>query len=625
MRSESALTPPPRAIEWRTSRASFRQTSLRLGQAGRGAFEMMRFGSVCSGIEAASAAWLPLGWRCQFMSEIEAFPRAVLSHHYPETPLHGDFTTIRADDYGPVDVLVGGTPCQSFSVAGLRGGMADARGNLALEYLRLAERLRPRWIVWENVPGVLSSADGRDFGSFVGGLAECGYGWAYRILDAQYFGLAQRRKRVFVVGYLGDWRRAAAVLFEPESLRGHPAPRREARERVANAITERPDRGGGNSEGQRLIASTLQAALGRRNGQPNDHDPAGGLVAHCLNAHGGSGRIDAESETFVTHAFDARMSDVIQYGNLSGPLDTCGHSIGVTHSLRADGFDASEDGTGRGTPLVAFAQNQRDEVRQMDVAGALSERSGITANQQTYVDTSAVYNQSETFDDKGIRQGIRHASPSQTNARALLLRVRQEIGAEAFAEWGLGILNSFHPAKILQPKVHGQEFRQTTFSRSWMVCCSLGSPFTRAEGALQSLREACGERCPPQGWESLKQLADELGAYLSELSQPGAQAERFMHDLWQADEGPWILRQALSEVQKVWRSSRNESQPTQSTSAVRRLTATECEFLQGFPRNYTLIPYRGKPAADGPRYRALGNSMAVPCMRWIGERIEAAS
>jgi DNA (cytosine-5)-methyltransferase 1 len=134
----------------------------------------MRFGSVCSGIEAASAAWLPLGWRCQFMAEIEAFPRAVLSHHYPETPLHGDFTTIQAGQYGSIDVLVGGTPCQSFSVAGLRGGMADARGNLALEYLRLAERLRPRWIVWENVPGVLSSADGRDFGSFVGGLAECG-------------------------------------------------------------------------------------------------------------------------------------------------------------------------------------------------------------------------------------------------------------------------------------------------------------------------------------------------------------------------------------------------------------------------------------------------------------------
>jgi len=132
------------------------------------------YGSVCSGIEAASVAWHPLGWRPAFFSEIEPFPRSVLAHHYPDVPLHGDFTTIKAGDYAAIDVLVGGTPCQSFSVAGLRGGMADERGNLALEYLRLADRLRPRWLVWENVPGVLSSAGGRDFGAFLGGLAELG-------------------------------------------------------------------------------------------------------------------------------------------------------------------------------------------------------------------------------------------------------------------------------------------------------------------------------------------------------------------------------------------------------------------------------------------------------------------
>ena len=178
----------------------------------------MIFGSVCSGIEAASCAWHPLGWRASFVSEIEAFPRAVLRHHYPEVPLHGDFTTIQAGDYEPIDLLVGGTPCQSFSVAGLRGGLDDERGNLALEYLRLADRLRPRWLVWENVPGVLSSNGGRDFGSILGGMGELGYGVAYRVLDAQFFGVAQRRRRVFVVGYSGDWRRAAAVLFEREAL-----------------------------------------------------------------------------------------------------------------------------------------------------------------------------------------------------------------------------------------------------------------------------------------------------------------------------------------------------------------------------------------------------------------------
>ncbi len=181
---------------------------------------MIRYGSVCSGIEAATVAWHPLGWRPEFFSEIEAFPRAVLQHHYPDVPLHGDFTTIGADQYGPIDLLVGGTPCQSFSIAGLRGGLDDDRGNLALEFLRLAQRTRPKWLVWENVPGVLSSNGGRDFGAILGGMVELGYGFAYRVLDAQYFGVAQRRRRVFVVGCFGDWRSAAAVLFERQSLSG---------------------------------------------------------------------------------------------------------------------------------------------------------------------------------------------------------------------------------------------------------------------------------------------------------------------------------------------------------------------------------------------------------------------
>ncbi len=165
-------------------------------------------------------AWHHMDWEPAFFSEIDAFPTAVLQHHYPDVPCHGDFTTIKEDEYGPIDLLVGGTPCQSFSIAGLRGGMDDERGNLALEFIRLAQRKRPQWLVWENVPGVLSSNGGRDFGSFLGALAEIGYGFAYRVLDAQYFGVAQRRRRVFVVGYLGDWRRAAAVLFERESLSG---------------------------------------------------------------------------------------------------------------------------------------------------------------------------------------------------------------------------------------------------------------------------------------------------------------------------------------------------------------------------------------------------------------------
>jgi DNA (cytosine-5)-methyltransferase 1 len=197
----------------------------------------MKYGSVCSGIEAATVAWHPLGWEASFFSEIEKFPCEVLRHHYPNIPLHGDFTTIQKGDYDSIELLVGGTPCQSFSVAGLRAGINDPRGNLMLEFGALAKRLQPKWLVWENVPGVLSSNGGRDFGSFLAMLGELGYGFAYRVLDAQYFGVPQRRRRVFVIGCLGDWRSAAAVLFEQESLSGNPAPRRGEGKDVAPTIT----------------------------------------------------------------------------------------------------------------------------------------------------------------------------------------------------------------------------------------------------------------------------------------------------------------------------------------------------------------------------------------------------
>ena len=192
----------------------------------------MRYGSVCSGIEAATMAWHQLGWTPAFFSEIEPFPCALLTHHYPDVPNYGDMTKFKDWPDAAIDVLVGGTPCQSFSVAGLRKGLADPRGNLTLTYLAIAERYRPKWLVWENVPGVLSDSTGA-FGNLVDGLAELGYGWAYRILDAQYFGLAQRRKRVFVVGSARGWASAAAVLFERASLQGNPAPSRKARESVA--------------------------------------------------------------------------------------------------------------------------------------------------------------------------------------------------------------------------------------------------------------------------------------------------------------------------------------------------------------------------------------------------------
>jgi DNA (cytosine-5)-methyltransferase 1 len=234
----------------------------------------------------------------------------------------GDFTKIGAEDVGTIDLLAGGTPCQSFSVAGKRTRLDDPRGNLAIEFARLADRLRPLWLVWENVLGVLSIDGGRTFGAFLGMLVELGYGIAYRVLDAQYFGVPQRRRRVFVVGHLGNWRAAAAIFLEWDGLSGHPPPRREAPQGPAGGVEVGP-------AGGRFIDTAPSIDAGWKDGFVRNQLGAGVLsstdeLSYCLNA-GGMGRQDFETETLIAH------------------------------SLSADGFDASEDGTGQGTPMVPVA------------------------------------------------------------------------------------------------------------------------------------------------------------------------------------------------------------------------------------------------------------------------------
>jgi DNA (cytosine-5)-methyltransferase 1 len=178
-----------------------------------------------------------MGWKPIGFSEIEKFPSQVLAHHYPQVTNFGDMTKYKEWNLNDsIGLLVGGTPCQSFSVAGLRKGLDDPRGNLALTYLGILDQFRPKWCVWENVPGVLSSGGGRDFGSFLGALGELGYGFAYRVLDAQNFGVAQRRRRVFVVGHLGDWKPAAEVLFERESLQRNFEKSNRKREKITTNI-----------------------------------------------------------------------------------------------------------------------------------------------------------------------------------------------------------------------------------------------------------------------------------------------------------------------------------------------------------------------------------------------------
>jgi len=310
----------------------------------------MVYGSICSGIEAASVAWSPLGFKPAFFSEIEAFPRGVLSHHYPSVPLRGDFREIEGKEHGSIDILVGGTPCQSFSIAGKRKGLDDPRGELALEYIRLVKRTVPRWLVWENVPGVLNSGGGRDFGAFVGALAQCGYGWAYRILDAQFcrvdgfpYAVPQRRRRVFLVGHSGgDWRRAASVLFDSEGGGGNPPTRRSPGEETAGIPEDCP-----SSDNRRGLEGTGLAIHQSQEGSVRlspvsyclktgggtvgqgyqatieeldrkvSHDPACTILA---NQAKGTPRPESSHNTVVVEAFNTRQDPLI-YGEISGPLD----------------------------------------------------------------------------------------------------------------------------------------------------------------------------------------------------------------------------------------------------------------------------------------------------------------
>ncbi len=503
----------------------------------------MIYGSVCSGIEAATVAAHPLGWRPAFFSEIEAFPRAVLQHHYPQVPLHGDFTTIRAGEYAAIDVLVGGTPCQSFSVAGLRGGLDDDRGNLALEYLRLADRLRPRWLVWENVPGVLSSNGGRDFGSILGGLGELGYGFAYRVLDAQFFGLAQRRRRVFVVGYLGDWRRAAAVLLERHSLSGNPAPSREAREGTP-------------------VSSSLRARANsshRADSQAFIPD-----IGYALNAHGGAhGRQDAESETLIATTLRAR--------DMARGVDSDCTDTLIAHTLKGEGFDASEDGTGRGTPIIPVTysimpQNSGKDykARPVDVAQPLMASGPVGGDQG-----GDFIVQPFTIMERGRDGGSNLEYRQDGTANAILTpnggRNGQGVGAVAF---DLAQITSAANRTRAEPDLPASTLSKD--SRMHVAGVTIHGTDKTANAA--SMTDVAGSlRTKPPG------------------SVENSSTTAALHG-----------------------------------SAVRRLTPEECEALQGFPRGYTDIPWRGKPnAPDGPRYKALGNSMAVPCMAWIFQRIDA--
>ena len=292
----------------------------------------MRYASVCSGVEAASLAWMPLGWEAVWFSEIDSFPCAVLKERFPDVPNLGDMTEIKGEKYhGTVDLLVGGTPCQGFSVAGKQGGLNDSRSALCLAYCGLLETMRPRWFVWENVPGVFSTNQGDDFRAFLGKIDEIGYSVAWRVLDAQYVrvdgfprAVPQRRRRVFVVGHLGDWRYPASVLFEPDCLPGDTSPRRIKGAGVARSLTASTGGTSGKEQQHTFI---------RGDGRPLNALGVDGLV---MDAEFWNGE---DVSTTLTEAFaDDRMPDK---GKL--PCVIC----------RAGDMANAETGVNVGTTLLA--------------------------------------------------------------------------------------------------------------------------------------------------------------------------------------------------------------------------------------------------------------------------------
>ncbi len=505
----------------------------------------MIYGSVCSGIESASMAWEPLGMLPAWFAEVEAFPSAVLAHHWPHVANFGDMCNLPylvSTGLVPApDVLVGGTPCQAFSVAGLRKGLEDERGQLTLKFVELANEIDKQRsgeecvVVWENVPGVLSSKDNA-FGCFLGALAgeECelkptGKKWsnaglvygpertiAWRVLDAQYFGVAQRRRRVFVVASARNGFDPGAVLFESEGLRRDTPPSREKEKEVTRGVENGSHWDSETNAHPTLNQSSNAGGIGASNQEVFSQREAGLVKGFRMKAFGEYAddetastmkARDYKDATDLVTCFDSRQDPNV-YGDMAGP---CSASTPVN--------------------AVAFAQNSRDEVRLENgdgqITGALSTGGGKPG--QGY--PAVVY----PIHDKATR----HAGKT-----------------------GVGSANGLGIGKETDPVVR------------------VGAGDNHA---VASFKPGQGAKAGSLGYQ------EEISPTLT-ATDSGTQRS------------PGLLKEGV----------------------VRRLTPVECERLQGFPDNHTRIPWRGKAAEDcpdGPRYKAIGNSKAVPVIRFVGERI----
>lgn len=617
------------------------------------------FGSVCSGLEAASVAWGPLGWRAAWLAEIEPFPCAVLAHHYPDVPNLGDMTKVAAlvrDGFVPApDVFCGGTPCQAFSIAGLRNSLDDERGNLSLVFCEIADEidarraaagLLPAVVFWENVPGVLSTKDNA-FGCFLAGLAGeddpieppggkwanagCVYGpkrtVAWRILDAQYFGVAQRRRRVFVIASAGAGFDPAQVLFEFDGVRRDSPPSRES---------------------PQDIAGTVRASAARRGGVQDEC----GLGLQPVGAEdiGGARQSDGENLAFGA--------------TVAAPV-ACG-----VERPRGDGLDTLIAG------VICMAHDQGGAEISVERSPTL------TCNHEAPIAAYPIQNATRGKDQNGLGIGDSGA-PMYTLDNGSQHGVALAPIAFSSKDYGGDVCYDLSPtlragnhagshANAGSPPAIAFDARQNTIS-STEVFGALGSSSPQAQAVCQTIgsREVAGALTSsygkqPDGSDSASgpnlavcitgDVTHTLKAEGFDASEDGTGRGQPIVAAF-AENSRAEIRLEGGDGSRTGALSTGGGKPGQGTPmvlagmAVRRLTPRECERLQDFPDDYTLIPFgrtirpdkldqdwikyllRGgvmtrdqvaRAAADGPRYKAIGNSWAVSNVAWLGRRINAA-
>lgn len=541
----------------------------------------MKYVSIFSGIEAATVAWHPLGWEPLAFSEIDPFPSTVLQHHYPDIPNLGDITKIDWRPYvGAADIVVGGSPCQSFSVAGKREGLAGASG-LMFEYIRAVRELRPRWFVWENVPGAFTSERGEAYRQLLSEMDALGYGLAWRVLDAQFFGVAQRRERVFLVGSLGTMR-CAEVLFERESLSwDHQSSRQkrqalteEAQERVGEADHDSGCLNPGETQSRRVyptsgVYPTLSTREKSGQNQESVFTQFGDDVAGTLTSrYDSSPCVDRGANVVVDERDKVFLCQTAQTGS-NGKLvkqDDVTNTLDRTNSTAVAALDFN--------PTDARLRYAQDDVSQ-----TLTARAETGGNQVPLVQVAPIaFNPSAGITEKGggfaLSEDVTPTLKTDHNP------------AVAFA--------SNQRDEVRELEVSGALAAQPGIKQQTYICRADGQTNAMTSVDMAPTLTSHAKKDPPLIYPAEDSIGEDA------LIQRDMSATLSTHN-----------------IQTPITGGREKRGLT-----VRRLTPRECERLQGFPDDYTDIPYRNKEhAPDGPRYKALGNSMAVPVMRWIGERI----